>query len=137
MPLYIVEKLVTGVLLIDLRGRITLGEDTSALREKVKQLLEAGHSQIVMDLGEVTYIDSAGLSTLVSSYTSARKRGGDVKLLRLTARVRDLLQITRLSTVFEVFDTFDEARKSFSRKPAPEARGLGKSSLQPNSGESR
>lgn len=113
MPLYIVEKQVDGVLLLDLRGRITLGPGTEALRNKVKQMLEAGHARILLDLGEITYIDSVGLSTLVSSYTSARKAGGSLKLLHLPRGVHQLLQITRLSTVFEIYNNLESARSSF------------------------
>lgn len=116
MPLYMVEKEVNGILLLDLRGRLTLGEETAALREKVRQLVEAGHSRIILNLEEVTYIDSVGLSTLVASYTSARKQGGNVKLLHLTKRAHELMHITRLSTVFEIYDTLEEARGSFERQ---------------------
>jgi len=113
MPLYIVEKLVDGVMLLDLRGRLTLGEETEKLRGKVRQLVEAGYSRIILNLEEVSYIDSVGLSTLVASYTSARNQGGELKLLHLTKRVHDLLQITRLSTVFEIYDSLEEAQQSF------------------------
>jgi len=113
MPLYIVEKLVDGVMLLDLRGRLTLGEETEKLRGKVRQLVEGGYSRIILNLEEVSYIDSVGLSTLVASYTSARKQGGELKLLHLTKRVHDLLQITRLSTVFEIYDSLEEAQQSF------------------------
>lgn len=117
MALYFVEKLVGGLLVLDIRGQITLGEETGALREKVKALVAAGHTRIILDLAEVNYIDSAGLATLVWVYTSARKLGGDVKLLHLTKRVRDLLQITRLSTVFDLHDTLESARESFNTPP--------------------
>ncbi len=123
MRLYIVEKLVNGVTLLDLRGQITLGEETEALREKVGQLVKGGHARIILNLGEVTYIDSVGLSTLVASCTWARKQGGNLKLLGLTKRVRDLLQITRLCTVFEVYDTVEEARQSFDRGMATSGSG--------------
>jgi len=118
MRLYMVEKLVNGVMVIDLRGRITLGEETEALRARVKRLVEAGHLRIILNLDEVNYIDSVGLSTLVASYTSARKQGGDLKLLHLTTRVHDLLQITRLSTVFEIHDSLEKAVNSF---PEPQS----------------
>jgi anti-sigma B factor antagonist len=117
MSLYMVEKVVDRVMVVDLRGRITLGEETEALRGRVKQLVEAGHTRIILNLEGVDYIDSVGLSTLVSSYTSARKQGGDVKLLHLTKRVHDLLQITRLSTVFEIYDSLEEAQRSFGEPP--------------------
>jgi anti-sigma B factor antagonist len=113
MQLHMVEKLVSGVMVLDLRGRITLGKETEALRERVRQLVEAGHTQLILNLEEVNYIDSVGLSTLVASYTSARRQGGNVKLLKLTKRVHDLLQITRLSTVFETFDALEDAVRSF------------------------
>ena len=113
MHLYMVEKIVNGVLVLDLRGRITLGEETEALRGRVKQLVEAGYTRLILNLEEVDYIDSVGLSTLVSSYASARKQGGNVKLLHLTKRVHDLLQITRLSTVFEIYDSLEEVQQSF------------------------
>ncbi len=113
MALYLVEKLVKGVMVLDLRGRVVLGPETTRLREKVKQLVEAGYTRIVVNLEEVDYIDSVGLSTLVGSYSTARKNGGDMKLLRLTKRVRDLLQITHLITVFETYDTLDQALVSF------------------------
>ena len=116
MSLYMVEKELNGVMLVDLHGRITLGEETEALRERVRRLVESGHRQIILGLEEVTYIDSVGLSTLVASYTTARKQGGDVKLLRLPRGVHQLLQITRLSTVFEIYDDLEEARKSFDRR---------------------
>ena len=113
MALYIVEKRFNDVVLLDLRGRLTLGQETADLRARLNQLLEAGQLRIIFKLEGVTYIDSAGLSTLVACHTSARKRDGIVKLTHLTSRVRDLLQITRLSTVFEIFPTVEDARKSF------------------------
>ena len=116
MPLYIVEKVVNGVLLLDLQGQITLGEETEALRSKIKQVVAAGHTRILLDLGKITYIDSVGLSTLVSSYTSARSAGGNLKLLRLPRGVHQLLQITRLSTVFEIYDSLEAARQSFEQQ---------------------
>ncbi len=113
MALYMVEKLVSGMILLDLRGRIVLGPETEALRERIKRLLEAGHRRIVLNLAEVSYVDSVGLSSLVASYTSVRKQGGDLKLLGLTRRIHDLLQITRLSTVFEIYDSLEAVERSF------------------------
>ncbi|MFB3923718.1 MAG: STAS domain-containing protein [Terriglobia bacterium] len=118
MALYMVEKLVSGVMVLDLRGRITLGEETEALRERIKRLVEGGHTRIVLNLGEVGYLDSVGLSTLVASYTSTRRQGGDLKLLNLTKRIHDLLQITRLSTVFEMYDSLETAVHSFEQAAA-------------------
>jgi len=119
MPLYIVEKLMDGVMLLDLRGSITLGEETEALRSRIRQLIEAGYLRIILDLEEITYIDSVGLSTLVASCASARKVGGDLKLLRLPRGPGRLLQITRLSTVFEIYDNLEDVRHSFNREPSP------------------
>ncbi len=118
MTLYLVEKMIGDVLVLDARGRITLGEETQGLREKISECARAGQLRIVLDLGEITYIDSAGLSTLVAAYTTVRKRGGDLKLLNLTRRVHDLLQITRLSTVFERYDSLPSAIASFG-PPSP------------------
>jgi anti-sigma B factor antagonist len=118
MSLYILEKAVDDVTLLDLRGRIVLGTENVSLRERVNQLVEGGHTRIILNLEQVDYIDSVGLSSLVASFTAARKKGGDLKLLHLTKRVRDLLQITRLITVFETFENLDAAQKSFQRSGA-------------------
>jgi len=118
VAIFVVEKIVGGLLLLDVRGQITLGEETGVLREKGKTLLDAGHIRIIVDLAEVNYIDSAGLATLVWLYTSARKQGGDVKLAHLTKRVRGLMQITHLSTVFEIHDSLESAQQSFDNPPA-------------------
>lgn len=117
MPLYLVEKLIDEVVVLDARGRITLGPETETLRQKVSALIEAGRKRIVLDLGNVDYIDSAGLGILVSSAASTRRAGGELKLVNLTKRVRDLMQITRLSTLFEVYDTVEKARLSFGPLP--------------------
>jgi anti-sigma B factor antagonist len=116
MPIYIVEKLVGGIILLDLRGRITLGPETEAFRSKIKQLLEAGQRRLILDLGEITYIDSVGLSTLVASLTSVRRQGGDLKLVRLPRDVHQLLQITRLVTVFEIHPNLESALQAFDRE---------------------
>jgi anti-sigma B factor antagonist len=115
MPLHVVEKVIGGLMVLDLRGRITLGPETEIIRNKVKNVIETGHKRVILDLGGVSYIDSAGLSTLITCYISARKAGGEVKLLNLTKFVRDLLQITRLSTVFETYDNLEAAQRSFDR----------------------
>lgn len=119
MALYIVEKSVGDVALLDLRGRITLGEETERLRSRVRELIDLGRMKIILNLKEVSYVDSVGLSTLIASYTSARKAGGDVKLLHLPFGVHQLLQITRLSTVFEIYDDLEAACRSFSIAPKP------------------
>lgn len=116
MPLYLVEKEIKGVTLIDMRGRITLGHETEVLRSKLKELLNTGHHHIIVNLEEVNYIDSVGLSTLISGYTSARLTGGSLKLLHLPRGVHQLLQITRLSTVFEIYEDRATAVESFRLK---------------------
>ena len=103
-----------GVIVVSLSGAIYFGEESASLRLLVKDLLNKSH-QIVLDLREVTYIDSGGLGTLVGLYASARKVGGDIKLANLGRRANELLQITKLMTVFEVFDKKEDAIASFSR----------------------
>ncbi len=105
---------VGDVAVIDVSGRITLGEGSSSLREGIRELLNKGQRKILLNLGDVSYIDSSGIGELVWGYTSVANQGGTLKLLNLTKRVRDLLQITRLYTVFEVFDDEAEAVRSFS-----------------------
>ena len=113
MPLHLVDKLLDGVLILEARGRITLGPETESLRHRIKSAGDS-HKCIVLDLAGVDYIDSAGLGTLVAGAASVRRAGGELKLANLTARVRDLMQITRLSTLFEVYDSLDRARSSFT-----------------------
>lgn len=117
MALFIIEKLVDGVLVLDLRGRLVLGEETEALRARVKRLVAAGHLRMIFNLEELTYMDSSGLSALIAGFVSVRNQGGELKLLKLTQRVTDLMQITKLSTVFDVYNTMEEAQRSF-KKPA-------------------
>lgn len=96
-------------------GRIVFGEESTALRDKVKSLLAEGNKKIVLNLGGVSYIDSGGLGVLVSLFTSAKAAGGDIKLANLTQRVGDLLQITKLLTVFEVHEGEQKAVESFKK----------------------
>jgi anti-sigma B factor antagonist len=105
---------VDGVTIVDCSGRITLGEGSVILRETVRNLLAKGQKKILLNLGEVTYIDSSGIGELVSAFTTARKEGGELKLLKLTKKVHDLLQITKLYTVFDVKDDEAAAVKSFN-----------------------
>jgi anti-sigma B factor antagonist len=98
---------VDGVTIVDLSGRITLGEGSVVLRDTIKDLLSKGQKRILLNLGDVSYIDSSGIGELVSAFTSVRNQGGELKLLNLTKKVHDLLQITKLYTVFDVKD--DEA----------------------------
>jgi anti-sigma B factor antagonist len=101
------------VVVVDVSGRITLGEGSSNLREGIRELLAKGHRKILLNLGEVSYIDSSGIGELVSAFTSSANQSAHLKLLNLTKRVRDLLQITKLYTVFEVFDDEAKAVRSF------------------------
>jgi anti-sigma B factor antagonist len=103
---------VDDVLIVDCSGRIVFGEETIELRETVKKLI-AQNGRIILNLAGVNYIDSGGLGTLVALYTSARSAGGSIKLANLTERVGDLLQVTKLLTVFEVYDSEKGALESF------------------------
>jgi anti-sigma B factor antagonist len=105
---------VDGVTVVDLSGRITLGEGSSILRDTVRELLGRGQKKILLNLGDVTYIDSSGIGELVSAYTTMTNQGGQLKLLNLTKKVKDLLQITKLYTVFDVFEEETSAVRSFS-----------------------
>jgi anti-sigma B factor antagonist len=98
---------VNGITIVDLSGRITLGEGSVLLRDMVRDLVTKGQRKILLNLGDVTYIDSSGIGELVSAFTTVRNQGGDLKLLNLTKKVHDLLQITKLYTIFDVKD--DEA----------------------------
>jgi len=113
MALNIVEKEVNGVTVLQLAGRITLGDGSNELRTKLKEILSQGKTRLVLDLAEVSYIDSAGLGTLVAGYTSAQNQGANLKLANLTKRFHEQLNITKLVTVFEVFDNVQDAVKSF------------------------
>ena len=101
------------VCVVDVSGKITLGDGSVVIREGVKKLVADGTKKIVLNLGDVTYIDSSGIGELVSAFTSVSNNGGNLKLLNLTKRVQDLLQITKLYTVFEVFNDEQSAVASF------------------------
>ncbi|HVO58587.1 MAG TPA: STAS domain-containing protein [Dongiaceae bacterium] len=113
MPLYATHRDSGTVTVVDMGGRITLGEGSALLRKTIGQLLDEGHTRILFNLADVDYIDSSGIGELVHAYTSARNRGGELKLLHLTRKVRDLLQITKLYTVFEVYSDEPTAIRSF------------------------
>jgi anti-sigma B factor antagonist len=98
---------------IDISGRITLGEGSATLREMIRDHLNQGHTKLVLNLGDVSYIDSSGIGELVSGYTTVKNLGGDLKLLNLTKKVHDLLQITKLYTVFDVYNDEHAAIGSF------------------------
>jgi anti-sigma B factor antagonist len=106
---------VDGVTIVDLSGRITLGEGSVVLRDTVKDLLGKGQKKILLNLGDVSYIDSSGIGELVSAFTSVRNQGGELKLLHLTKKVHDLLQITKLYTVFDVKDDEAGAISAFAK----------------------
>ena len=99
---------------MDLSGRITLGEGSAMLREMIKELVGKGRKHIVLNLGDVTYIDSSGIGELVSGFQTVRTSGGQLKLLHLTKKVHDLLQITKLFTVFDVYSDESVALASFA-----------------------
>ena len=107
-----------GVTIVDISGRIELGEESAALRDLVRDLLSKGQKQILFNLGDVNYIDSSGLGHLVSAFTSVRNHGGELKLLNLSKNVHNVMQMTRLYTVFDIMDNEAVAVKSFSHSAA-------------------
>jgi anti-sigma B factor antagonist len=104
---------INGVTVVDMSGRITLGEGSVILRDTIRDLLGKAQKKILLNLGDVTYIDSSGIGELVSAFTSVRNQGGELKLLHLTKKVHDLLQITKLYTVFDIKDDEAAAVASF------------------------
>jgi anti-sigma B factor antagonist len=110
----ITERAVGDVMVLDLRGKITLGEGDELLKDKVNSIVNQGHRKIILNLAEVPYLDSAGLGEVVRAYTTVSRQGGSLKLLNLTKRITDLLSITKLLTVFETFDSESDAVRSFS-----------------------
>jgi anti-sigma B factor antagonist len=115
VALKMTSREVNGISVVDLEGRIVLGEESNAMRERVKALLAQGQRKIVLNMENVTYIDSAGLGTLVASFHSARAQGATLKLANLGAKFREVLQVTKLLTVFEVFDNEALAVSSFGK----------------------
>ncbi len=109
---------VGGVKIVDIRGRIVLGEASASVRDVVCDLLSKGHKQILLNLGAVDYIDSMGLGSLVGAFVSVRKQGGELKLLNLTNKVTDVMQITRLYTVFDIMNDEAAGVKSFGQSTA-------------------
>ena len=107
------SRRVDGVTILDLSGRITLGEGASAFRDMIRDLAAKGNKKLLLNLAEVSYIDSSGIGELVSGFTTVTNNGGQLKLVGLSKRVKDLLQITKLYTVFEVYDDEAEAIRSF------------------------
>ncbi|HEV3152031.1 MAG TPA: STAS domain-containing protein [Acidobacteriaceae bacterium] len=115
MSVKISTRQVDGVTVLDMSGRITLGEGSVQLRDAVRDLLSKGQKHILLNLGDVTYIDSSGIGELVSAFTTVKNQGGELKLLNLTRKVHDLLQITKLYTVFDVKDDEASAVASFKK----------------------
>ena len=110
----ITERLVGDVMILDLKGKITLGEGDELLKDKVNSIVIQNHRKIVLNLADVPYLDSAGLGEVVRAYTTVSRQGGNLKLLNLTKRITDLLSITKLLTVFETFESENDAVRSFS-----------------------
>jgi anti-sigma B factor antagonist len=108
------ERIVGNVTILDLKGKITLGEGDEALKDKINSLLHQDRKKLLLNLAGVPYIDSAGLGEVVRTYTTVSRQGGQLKLVNLTKRITDLLSITKLLTVFETFDVEQDALNSFS-----------------------
>ncbi|MGZ4813471.1 MAG: STAS domain-containing protein [Terriglobales bacterium] len=117
MNLKLGTRMIEGIMVVDCHGRIIFGDESLMLRETVKEQLKTA-KDIVINLADVNYVDSGGLGTLVGLFTSARAIGGNIKLANLTHRVGELLQVTKLLTVFEVYDGEDKAVRSFPKKGA-------------------
>jgi anti-sigma B factor antagonist len=115
VALKITDRAVDGVAVVALEGRIVLGEESNALLEKVKSLLAAGQKKIVLNMSNVTYIDSSGLGTMVASHTSARAQGASLKICNLGSKFQEILQVTKLVTVFEVYPSEAAAIASFGK----------------------
>jgi len=113
MSLTINVREVGNVLILDLNGRITLGEEAAALRDTIREQLESGKKNILLNLGEVTYIDSSGLGQLVGSFATVTSRGGQLKMVNLQKRLHELMQVTKLITVFDTFTSEAAALRSF------------------------
>jgi anti-sigma B factor antagonist len=109
----IVERQVGDVVVLDLHGKILIGEGDDALREAVTKLADAGKTKILLNLADVPYVDSAGLGEIVRTYTTVSRKSGKLKLLNLTKKIQDLLSITKLLTVFETYESEDEAVRSY------------------------
>ena len=113
MGLTATTRKVENVNIVDLSGRITIGEGTVILKDTVRTLLQKSEPKILLNLGDITYIDSSGIGELVTAFTTVKKSGGDLKLLYLTKKVHDLLQLTKLFTVFDVYSDENTALSSF------------------------
>ncbi len=105
---------VNGITILELHGKVTIGEGSREIRKTIRELLDAGNKNILLNLGDVSYVDSSGIGELVSSYTTVTNQGGQFKLLHLTKKIRELLAITKLLTVFDSYDDEETAIGSFS-----------------------
>lgn len=115
MSMKVNTRQVDGVTILDLSGRITLGEGSITLRDSIRDLIAKGQKNILLNLADISYLDSSGLGELVTAYTTTKNAGGEMKLLNLTKKVHDLLQITKLYTVFDVKDDEASAVSSFTK----------------------
>ena len=115
MTMKVGSRQVDGVTIVDCSGRITLGEGSVTIRDAVRDLLAKGQSKILLNLADISYIDSSGIGELVSAFTTVKNAGGELKLLNLTKKVQDLLQITKLYTVFDIKDDEASAISSFAK----------------------
>jgi anti-sigma B factor antagonist len=115
MQLKLTKRTVDGIVVVSCSGRIVFGEESSLLRDEVKKVIQENNKRIVLNLGEVNYIDSGGLGTLVALHTTAHNAGAAIKLANLTKRIGDLLQVTKLLTVFEVHDSEYDALEAFRK----------------------
>ncbi|MBM42311.1 MAG: anti-anti-sigma factor [Acidobacteria bacterium] len=108
------ERTLENVVVLDLKGKLTIGEGDELLKEKINNLLQQGHKNLLLNLEDVPYVDSAGLGEIVRTYTTVSRQGGTLKLVNLTKRITDLLAITKLLTVFDTFESEADAVSSFS-----------------------
>ena len=109
-----IEERPSGdVMILDVKGKLTIGEGDELLKDKINSLIQQGHKNLILNLEGVPYVDSVGLGEIVRTYTTVSRQGGNLKLLNLTKRIQDLLQITKLLTVFDTYDTEKEALDSF------------------------
>jgi anti-sigma B factor antagonist len=108
------ERVLENVVVVDLKGKLTIGEGDELLRETINSLMQKGHTNLLLNLGDVPYVDSAGLGEIVRTYTTVKHQGGVLKLVNLTKRITDLLAITKLLTVFDTYESEAEAVSSFT-----------------------
>ena len=114
------ERHITGVTILDISGRIALGDETALLRDSIRDRIAQGKKNLLLNLGRVPHIDSSGIAELVSAVVAVRREGGDMKLLNLTKRVRDTVEIVKLGSIFELFDDEAAALKTFAKEPRQE-----------------